>query len=507
MKITLTELFDGCSPEELDELLPEGFDTSVPEDIVSHIQAKTIEKLFPKSTEKKHFRLRPWLKVAVAACLILAVGLTSIAYAAEAREYSAAVQFFDENGLSTDGLSRDDVKAVYRDIKTQRFTYDKTAEVIERSVPGVEIFQRQHSPEELAELWNRMNRNETLQESGIRYAVRMEERMDIDLGFDVFDKSYLECYRDGVLVWTVEFTEFYGDEYAPVSAGTAVWGDTPTWSTEFPTYAWAALVSDTGEVLWEKQLEHGFKNEQIAAILDNGDGTLAVISRGDYRYLCLSQYSDCGEELSFHKTEVGNKGIWNAARLGDGYLVQLGHRLDGETAHLVKLDREGGITDHFTYAGEDCYYSLVDMVEFNDQVYLSAYATPKLPNEEENAGGRYEIAGILNKIFSPGRYDISSEELTPMVQDNYTAVLLVCDPEGGAPETFYSIRGSLGAELSVSEDGELVWDVDSIVNTEFSLATSAYSIRGTCQVFRYTFDKTGALLHQEDTGEVAPYYR
>ena len=64
------------------------------------------------------------------------------------------MRFFDENGLSTEGLSREDVKAVYRDITTQCFTYDKTAEVIRRSVPGVEISQREPTPEELEELWN-----------------------------------------------------------------------------------------------------------------------------------------------------------------------------------------------------------------------------------------------------------------------------------------------------------------------------------------------------------------
>ncbi len=46
--------------------------------------------------------------------------------------------------------------------------------------------------------------------------------------------------------------------------------------------------------------------------------------------------------------------------------------------------------------------------------------------------------------------EISSEELTPLVRDNYTAVLLVCDPEGGAPETFYSVQGSLGGKLRVN---------------------------------------------------------
>ena len=93
---------------------------------------------------------RKWL--ALAACLALTVTLMGVAFAAEAREYGAAVAFFDENGLSTEGLSRSDVKAVYRDITSQHFTYDKTAEVIERAVPGLEISQRDPTPEELAQV-------------------------------------------------------------------------------------------------------------------------------------------------------------------------------------------------------------------------------------------------------------------------------------------------------------------------------------------------------------------
>lgn len=474
MKITLTELFDGCSPEELDQLLPDGFDASTPEDAMARTQAKTLAKVFSQPVGRRHVRSNRWLKRAIAACLILGLGATGITYAVEVKEYSTAVQFFGENGLSTDGLSRADVKAVYRDITTQRFTYDKTTEVIERSVVGVEISHRESTPEELAEIWKSNFIN--VEAGVISYFFRLEERLDEELGFDVFDRSYLDCYKDGKLLWRTEFTQFYGYEYAPVSGGLAVWGYTPTWSSEQSQYAWLSKVENGGKILWEKQMEHGFNEEYIAAVLDNGDGTWAVISRGDLKYLCLSQYSDSGEELSFHKTEVGNKGIWNAARLGDGYLVQLGNRLDGETAHLVKLDRDGGITDYFAYAGEDCDYSLVDMIEFNGRVYLSAYATPKLADE----GSRWYVTdGIL--------------ELPPMARDNYTAVLLVCGPEGGMPETFYSIKNSVGGRLSVSQNGELVWDVDSIVSAEFSPATSAYSIRGTCQVFRYTFDGKGVL--------------
>ncbi len=30
------------------------------------------------------------------------------------------------------------------------------------------------------------------------------------------------------------------------------------------------------------------------------------------------------------------------------------------------------------------------------------------------------------------------------------AAVLLCDPEGGAPETFYSVQGSLGGKLRVN---------------------------------------------------------
>ena len=169
----------------------------------------------------------------------------------------------------------------------------------------------------------------------------------------------------------------------------------------------------------------------------------------------------------------------------------------------MKLSRDGGTLDTFIYEGEDCDYTITDMIEFGGRVYLSAYAVPK----QTDRGGRYEIADILAYLFDNNIWEISSEELTPMVRDNYTAVLLLCDPEGGAPETFYSVKGSLGGKLAINNTGELAWDVESVVDTFFSPATSSFTIGGTCQVFRYTFDEAGTLLRQEDTGETVPYRR
>ena len=66
---------------------------------------------------------RPWRKIAVlAACLalVIGVGFGTYAYAEEVKEYNEAVQFFNDYGLSTDGLTRGEIKAVCQDITTKR---------------------------------------------------------------------------------------------------------------------------------------------------------------------------------------------------------------------------------------------------------------------------------------------------------------------------------------------------------------------------------------------------
>ena len=153
----------------------------------------------PAARRKKPI-IRKW--GILAACMALAVGLAGVAFAAEEKEYSKAVEFFAENGLSTEGLSRSDVKAVYRDITTQQFTFDKTAEVLKHRVPGLEISQREPTPEELEELWNTNVWTPPQESAGINYNIETQYKPHGNAGFEVLDKSILECYQDGELLWT-----------------------------------------------------------------------------------------------------------------------------------------------------------------------------------------------------------------------------------------------------------------------------------------------------------------
>ena len=284
MKHTLEETLGNLSPSELDELLPSNFQPKISRNKLRRIEKITFEKLRIKQN-KRGFNFRILVPVAVG----LALCFGGVAAAAEALEYNAAMTFFSENNLSTEGLSRAEVKAVYRDISTQRFTNDKTAEVIRRSILGTEILQEEPTPEELSTLWNSNLSNKNLPQIGTEYRTDCEYKMDENLGFEVFHKSTVECICDGVSLWKNEFTEFHVDDCTAFSSGTAVWGFNDTWSGDQPTYSFIAQVDDNGEKLWERRLDHGFQHEYIGAVLDNGDGTLAVISRGDMEYLVSPQ--------------------------------------------------------------------------------------------------------------------------------------------------------------------------------------------------------------------------
>ena len=53
VKKTLTELFDECSPGELDALLPEKLDVPIENDALERIRKKALEQAFPRAARLK----------------------------------------------------------------------------------------------------------------------------------------------------------------------------------------------------------------------------------------------------------------------------------------------------------------------------------------------------------------------------------------------------------------------------------------------------------------------
>lgn len=448
------------------------------------------------------FAVKPVL-VSCIAFLVLAVCFSGFAISREVRAYNEALNFFDKYDLETTGLTRKEIKSVYRDISSGKFTYDKTAYVIEKSLGGHEIFQEDPTAEDLKNLWEYRKNKLLLVVKETPYRFETIMRYDAEKGYDVFDASIFSKYDNKKKVWSVEYDNFIIEDYTVYGDLICAYGYTPGASFQ-SSRACLSLISKDGIILWTVTLSNGFGNEYVGSVVLN-DREIVVFSRGDLKYLCFSRLDLNGKLKTFTKTDIGNYGIWNSTRLGDGYLVQIGnYSKDGES--FIKVDKNGVITDSFTYTSEDEIYYITDMIEYGGNVYLSAYSVPKI-SEGNNAGGRDEIASILKYIYDNQLLNISNEELTKLVRKNYTAVLLICDPETGVPGEFYSVEGSLGGELSFSEDGNLLWKVESITDTFLSLMTSSFTIGGQSYIYRYTFDDEGILIKQEKTGEIENYRR
>ena len=483
---------------------------------------------------RKRGVLMRWCAVAASVLIVASAGITTVACVEEAKEYGTAITFFEENGISTVGLTRSEVKAVYRDIISHSFTYEKTEVVLRRTIPGSEILQDDPTPTELGQVWasnSAMNASRnviTVSGYGYKYNHVYDESED---WYHIKDE--ISCYNNGELIWSAELPRAFITDCKHLDAGTAVWGRGYT-SMGVLTYAWIALIDDNGTLLWKhSMLDHWYGTEMIFSVVDNGDGTWAVFSRGANankdNYLCISIYDTAGNELKCSKNKVGNEYYQNAARLGDGYLLQIGVFPAAYTEKFVKIDAEGNITGSFALEEDGYYYNVQDIVEFGGRTYISAYVFP-VPSKGSMFSSRDEVYDILQGIYGTyepseipdeaiaykGLYTDFTEppsgfgflgNLTAKLRDNYTAVLLICDSDGGTPETFYSVKGSLGAKLAVRSNGTLEWNVSSIVSSSFSPATSSFTIGVTCSVYRYTFDGSGDLLGSVGTGAFTSFVR
>lgn len=470
------------------------------------IEAK--ENISKNTSNNKRLKFKPaWsFSIILAVLMISFSGYTIVA---EELEYKEAVNFFVENGLSTEGLSRNDIKGVYRDITTKKFSHNKTAEIIEKNVAGHEIFQEEPSPKDIENLWNFKNnghyiiKNNYTDNKDTSYVYQYTEQFDDKLGYNVYKAKFVK-YDRGQELWSTELDNFSINGFTVSNDLIIVYGTSISNSSFQSDYGRLALLNSKGEILWDKTTANDFKDEYISSALFDNDNII-TFSRGDLKYLCFTEYDIQGNRIRFTKNEVGNYGIYSAVKLDENYLVQLKSGQNGEM--LMKVNNDGSLSDSFSYSSADMDYYITNMIEYNGNVFLSAYSVKKPNDDERNAGGRYDISRVLNYIFDNKKFDITNDELTKLVRENFTAVLLICNPETGVPNEFYSVNGSIGAKLFINEDKKLIWETENISDTYLSLATSSFTIGGASYIYRYEFDESGKIVEIEKTGEVTTFRR
>ena len=337
--------------------------------------------------------------------------------------------------------------------------------------------------------------------SGYRYGFVFDEK---ESGTDT---SFVRYGDSGDVLWSVPLW-YDAWDFRIVSDGVIIFGvdkqpmDTPT-SSDTPQNAHLTKTDPEGNILWSCTLEHGLGREEVYQVLEEENG-YAVVSRGGFTVFNLSHLSSDGRQLSHQATIVGNYGFWDLAANKDGYLVQFGSFLKQRYAEIAWTDPEGWLLDFRQYSEAGHRFYLKDMTVRGDELYCSGYFTPVPQNGSSNAKNG-EVDLILDHIFGNDLWEIDSKELTPLVQENYTAVLLVCDAQTGEPKRFLSVPGSLGKELYTDEQGQLFWYTEAVEDAYFSPATNSFTIGGASIVYRLSIGENGNVKDIMRTGEVRAF--
>ena len=525
MKKNLNEILDTLTPEELDTLPEEVFQTEPLDDVTLRRIQNVVEESTGLSlgTNNAHPSAKRGAKgfrriLAAAACiaLLISAGAGVYAYAAAKREYKNALTFFYEQNLSTEGLTKNEIKEVYRDFYSHSFSSDLTTDVLLNSrsdvVRGFEITGDNTE-------WDTTLPETSLSDYKTPVYYEYENLYTPIEGTynpktqaykESFDKSVFTKYRNGEKVWEVTFTDinvngFYGDpesETEPV----LIYGIQQNHSFE-DKIAMLILLDADGNVLWKTLQNNSTSFDTIYDALRNPDGSYTTFGRctvgdevGDH--ICVNKYSKDGTPIFAKILDIKDRTIEHVALTESGYLISLSSYVVVDFSHVLKLDFDGNLVGDFSYESEECDFYISDFCESNGTVYISGYSTPKAP-DKIRAYFQRDIFELKQELADG--VVRSDEELLSMFRNNFTAVLLVCEPDSGAPKEFYSVAGSLGDEVYVTGNS-VCWFTKDIIDSSYSadVQFGEYGVTTTnpksailCRFYANTFNPDGTFKEQK----------
>ena len=503
MENKLKKVLSSLETSELDELLDS--ELKIKQDSIN------TESVFVLVGEKTGLRpkkqmIRKGLRRVLIACLILvAVSLLAVG-CAEVKEYNDAVAFFDEKHLDAEGLTWSEIKAVYRDIKMETFTYDLTADVIKNSIiklnlKGYELGSSvlpTLSPLEVNKLWREyVEKQSEIKKNGVICEKLQNEEDGGSTAVEV------KKYNDGQLVWTtcVYDIQWFFNDIVIVSDGILLRGQVR--ESEFgKTTGKLVKIDNEGNILWETLLEDHYFNS-FGDIIETSDGSYVLFdSKG--KKIIRKTVSKNGELTSTTEIEQDDHiRLKKVIKAREYTFLHVSIEEKNIYSKIIKLNSDGKVVEQYTLKSETEQYFIEDMIEYNGKIYISATTVPRVENDETEYVGRYYIDGLLKDAFSEDKngIDLTADYLTKARQI-YKAVLLQCDVEKMIPSQFMSTKCSVGGELSLNKNGELIWDLYEIINVNYSPYTSSFTFGFTGSVIRFNINEKGKVTSKTKTDEL-----
>ena len=505
MKKSVTEILDHCQPQELDGML-ENIDEKLPDEAAEdRIKKLVVQKASPYKRPHTVRRL-----VLIAACIALVACVLVGCYVAEKVEYDNAVKFFDLNDLDTDGMSRGDIKRVYRDINTERFAYDDSCQMlcgesVSENVGGVDISITNN-------MSNTLNNGEIGSLNlGIAPFVGYG---DIPDGTQYFIGDEFEKNAGGETVWRTKLPHYYYDRYYLADGKALIWGEFIYDDVHDYMHTSVALIDDAdGRIIWEKTLDSKYRFDEYAEAAMTGDGRIAVLTVAtddrfsDSKVRVFRELDISGEVVAEHEQQDdGIVFIHRVIPLSDGWLAEISYDEEADlvsdsgkeisivTNRFVKLGFDGRTASEWKL-GDYSYDEIADIKEYGGKIYLSVQTRA----EDSPLSGVVDYNNIPKDMDSLS--DSFTDELRDAARKKFSSVLYVFDPKTEKPEQFYSIGGTMAGKLCTNDDGELLWQVGRIVKCGWAPWANSFQYYGITRRYDYTFTEDKTVLKEERTDQ------
>lgn len=490
---------------------------------------------------KRHFRFKP--VIAVSICLILIAGSFSwYMITAEAREYKEAISFFNEYQLPADGLTRSEIKSVYKDITMKTYSFEKTKEIINSfsvSMNSTDLGQSQKSYDEM---WNEYSRslenqtNSAQNHQGVWYDVEYidltsqekdsendtsEQDTKSEEQNQHFSQEVIVKYQDGAQLWRYSAPyDMYidiNDNVIICDDGVIVYGSKENTGTN-TGFATVFMISNSGELLWEYSDTDSATDFEAAAILQNEIALFGhqnnYIGHKYHNYDLFTVVDRDGKRLEYSLTESVQNGLYDTAvKIGNDYLVKQYCRDDddygkGPHTELISISSEGKLNDKFTYSDKGITYEIQDMIFHNGKVYLSAL----LPEITDQSFDKqfYELSEEYFNTCDTADSDSQSDNnrmpddyykrLKDLFAEQYSAVLLICD-DSSVVTKVHSVKNARAGTLGLDEKGRLTWQIyriDSVKNSPLYLSSRIADIIAT--EFSLAFDDSEKMVEKLEIG-------
>lgn len=503
--------------KELNELANE-----IPEYNIDEYKNGIYEKFNNKPIKTIHYSKYIIISIILLLLLTSFISINAYNIHVEAEEYQTAVDFFEEYDLPLEGLSRTEIKEIYKDITTNKFNYDKTGEVIveciKTKVPGYNIEIEDMDQSEIKNTWYYWNellkqQNEpdkptntlpetnlptnSLPEINIYYKYESFftefENNTIDLTKYIFKK-----YEDDSVLWSLDLS-YRIDGYEVYEDYLFIYGrQLSYYSTEYAKIAYLTKVDNDGNIIWQQEFADSSKIFNI--IVEENNINVFVNRTYQNNYIQMYSLDNDGNVLFNSEKNNCKDNIEKISKISDFYLIYL---KDEELNPKFLIMNDVGVIEKELSISDDNYkYIFTDILEYNGNIYLSSYSIPI-----DTDSTIHNEVGSIDKVLQ----DIPNNEITnsyvlSLIKANYKAVLFICDKNSGELNTFYSIDDCLGSDIKI-KNGNIIWEVEYFQSMLYTPYISSYIFSGVTQVYNYTFDTSNQLISSTKTEELREFYR